>query len=219
MGAPALETPVDAPAVAPTPARIGPNAIIQARAALCDALGRRETARIFARAGLSPYLFADPEGMVDEGEVVALHGAMRDALGQANAAALAFEAGRRTGLYILAHRIPKPIAALLRLLPAPLASRMLLSAIEKHAWTFAGSGRFRVVAASPQAVVEIADSPLARGQRLGQPAGAFYAGTFEALFRALVHRDSRARQTACEAMGDSVSRFTIRWRVPSRGRA
>lgn len=208
-----------APVADPAPARIGPNAIIQAREAMADALGRRESARILGRAGLGAYVFADPAGMVDEREVVALHQAMRDALGEADAAALASEAGRRTGRYILENRIPKPIATVLRLLPAPIASRMLLAAIARHAWTFAGSGRFRVVSATPRAVVEIAYCPLARGARLGHPAGAFYAGTFEALFRALVHRDARARQTACEAMGDPVSRFTIRWRAPSRDRA
>lgn len=213
----ALAAPVAAPA--PAPARIGPNAVIQARDAMADALGRRETARILGCAGLGAYVFADPPGMVDEREVVALHEAMRAALGEANAAACAFEAGRRTGLYILENRIPKPIATVLRFLPAPLASRMLLAAIARHAWTFAGSGRFRVVRASPDAIVEIADCPLARGKQLAQPAGAFYAGTFEALFRALVHREARARQTACEAMGDPVSRFTIRWRVSSRDRA
>lgn len=217
MAAPARA--LAAPDADPAPARIGPNAIIQARDAMADALGRRETARILGRAGLGAYVFADPTGMVDEREVVALHEAMRAALGQANAAALAFEAGRRTGLYILENRIPKPIATVLRLLPAPLASRMLLAAIARHAWTFAGSGRFRVVSATPEAVVEIADCPLARGERRGHPAGAFYAGTFEALFRALVHRESRASQTACEAMGDPVSRFTIRWRSASRDRA
>ena len=48
----------------------------------------------------------------------------------------------RTGDYLLAHRIPKPVQALLKRLPAPLAARVLLAAITRHAWTFAGSGRF-----------------------------------------------------------------------------
>lgn len=215
MSATARVAPSDPPP-AVAPARIGPNAIIQMREVLIERLGPREAGRILSRAGLRAYVSEPPDAMVDEGEVAALHGALRAACGEARAADLGFEAGLRTGRYLLAHRIPAPARAVLGLLPALLASRLLLEAIARHSWTFAGSGRFAVLATSP-ARVRISDCPLVRGLRLRQPGCAFYAGTFEALFRALVHRDARARQTACEGRGDAACLFEISWR--SRDRA
>lgn len=215
MSATARVAPSD-PKPADAPARIGPNAVIQMREVLIERLGRREAARILAQAGLSAYVFESPTAMVDEGEVAALHVALRAACGETRAAELGFEAGLRTGRYLLAHRIPAPARAVLRLLPAPLASRLLLKAVARHSWTFAGSGRFAVLATSP-ARVRISDCPLVRGLRLRLPGCAFYAGTFEALFRALVHKDARARQTDCEGRGDPACLFEISWR--SRGRA
>lgn len=63
----------------------------------------------------------------------------RDLPGQAES--LMTLAGAATADYILAHRIPGPVKALIRALPAPLGARFLTAAIARHAWTFAGSGR------------------------------------------------------------------------------
>ncbi|WP_372421924.1 bacteriochlorophyll 4-vinyl reductase [Salinarimonas chemoclinalis] len=195
---------------APVTARIGPNAIIQMREVLLEALGRRETGRILVQAGLEPYVFAVPEAMVDEREVVALHAVLRAAVGEARAADLGFEAGLRTGRYLLAHRIPAPARWVLARLPARLASRLLLKAVARHSWTFAGSGAFSVLATAP-ARVRIGGCPLVSGARLALPGCAFYAGTFEALWRALVHPRARCRQTACEGRGDDACLFEISW--------
>ena len=80
---------------------------------------------------------------------------------------------------------------MLEALPASLASRQLLSAIARHAWTFAGSGRY-------------AAGPVCH----------WHAGVFETLFRTLVHPRSRARETACCAAGAPACRFEIDWRRP-----
>lgn len=215
MSAPALVTPPDARCPA-APSRIGPNAIIQMREVMIEELGRREAGRLLAQAGLSAYVFEPPTEMVDEAEVAALHRVLRTAFGEARAGAMAFEAGLRTGRYLLANRIPAPARTILKLLPAPIASRLLLAAIAKHSWTFAGSGRFEVLSTNP-ALVRITDCALVRGLTLRQPGCAFYTGTFEALFRALVHRTARARQTACEGRGDRACLFEISW--SARGRA
>jgi divinyl protochlorophyllide a 8-vinyl-reductase len=61
---------------------------------------------------------------------------LRADLGPAMAAEVARDAGLRTADYLLANRIPKPVQVLLKHLPAPLAARVLLSAIRRHAWTF-----------------------------------------------------------------------------------
>ena len=129
--------------------RIGPNAITRVAEVLLPRLGAGTTAAIFERAGLQAYLAHPPQSMVDEAEVSRLHRALRAVVGEAGAREVAFEAGTRTGDYLLAHRIPKPVQWLLRHLPAPLAARVLLAAIRRHAWTFAGSGEFTVRAGHP----------------------------------------------------------------------
>jgi divinyl protochlorophyllide a 8-vinyl-reductase len=165
---------------------------------------------VFERAGLAAYLREPPGQMVDEAEVTRLHRELRGVLGGPAAAVVAREAGRRTAGYLLAHRIPRPVQAVLRWLPAPLAARVLLQAIRRHAWTFAGSGVFEARAGRP-VVLTLRDNPLCRGQRADVPVCDYYAATFEGLFRALVHPATRVDEVACEARGDAECRFELRW--------
>lgn len=190
-------------------ARIGPNAIIRMAEALRGEVGAAETERLFGKAGLAHYLAEPPREMVDEHEVIVLHRLVRDGLGDERAARLSREAGRLTGDYLLANRIPKPAQVVLRLLPRPLATRALLAAIGRNAWTFVGSGAFSAQT-SPAVRITIANCPICRGARAGAPLCDYYAGTFERLFRALVNRDARVTQTACSAAGDPACVFEIR---------
>lgn len=193
-----------------SPGRIGPNAIIQLGLALPGLVGADATRALFAHAGLAHYLGAPPERMVDEQEVRRLHGLLREHFGAAQAGAAAREAGRRTGDYLLAHRIPKPVQALLKQLPAGWAARVLLAAISRNAWTFVGSGRFEARAGRPVQLA-IRGNPLCVGLQADAPACDFYAATFERLFRVLVQRDARVVEVACEACGADACRFEIRW--------
>jgi divinyl protochlorophyllide a 8-vinyl-reductase len=190
--------------------RIGPNAIAQLALALPPLVGRGATRGVFAQAGLAHRLDAPPQEMVDEDEVRRLHTALREQLGPALAAQAACDAGRRTGDYLLAHRIPRPVQALLMRLPARWAVRVLLAAIRRHAWTFVGSGRFEARAGTP-VVLRIRGNPLCAGLHADTPACHFYAATFERLFAVLVHPHSRVREVACEACGDAACEFEIRW--------
>lgn len=199
-----------APGGSPVAGRIGPNAIIRVAEVLPAFVGTAATWQLFERAGLVQYLRTPPEGMVDEAEVMRLHGELRASLGGHAAAEVACRAGERTADYLLAHRIPQPVQRLLKLLPAPLAARVLLGAIGRHAWTFAGSGRFSARAGRP-VVLEIRDNPLCRGVHADNPVCDFYAATFERLFRVLVHRDTCVHEVACEARGDDACRFELRW--------
>lgn len=190
--------------------RIGPNAIIRVGEVLQRRLGAATAARLYAAAGLGTYFAEPPSAMVDEAEARRLHVQLRSALGERLAAEVAREAGIATADYLLAHRIPKAVQALLKRLPASLACRVLLQAITRHAWTFAGSGRFEARAGRP-CVLTIRDNPLCRGQASEQPLCDYYAATFEQLFRVLVHRDTRVSETHCEARGDDACRFELRW--------
>ena len=193
-----------------TAGRIGPNAIIRVAEVLPALLGTAGTQALFEAAGLAAYLRTPPQDMVDETEVARLHAVLRQQLGGAVAGQVAWQAGQRTADYLLAHRIPKPVQALLKILPAPLAARVLLSAITRNAWTFAGSGEFSARAGRP-CVLTIRDNPLCRGVATDSPACDFYSATFERLFQVLVHPQARAVETACEARGDPFCRFELRW--------
>jgi divinyl protochlorophyllide a 8-vinyl-reductase len=154
--------------------------------------------------------------MVDEAEVIRLHTELRATLDAAVARDVAREAGRRTGSYLLAHRIPRPVQWLLKCLPPALSARVLLAAVTRHAWTFAGSGRFEVLGYSPVRV-SISSNPLARAVRADAPQCDYYAATFERLFCALVSRYSAVVETSCESAGAAACIFEVRWARTAAG--
>ena len=193
--------------VAPrAPGRIGPNAILQLIPVLERVGGRDLRDRLFAEAGV----FHLPEGgagLIDEGPVARVQQEMRRQM-PALAPALAWEAGTRTADYILAHRIPKPAQRVLKALPVPLSAPLLSKAIARNAWTFAGSGRFRLAAARPP-VFEIADNPVVRGETAPGPICHWHAAVFERLFRTLVHPGAQVSESACCATGACACRFEV----------
>jgi divinyl protochlorophyllide a 8-vinyl-reductase len=190
--------------------RIGPNAITRMAEALTEALGPEPTTTLFDAAGLAAYRATPPERMVDEVEVIRLHQVVRAALDAGDARRVAIDAGRRTGDYLLGNRIPRPVQLFLRPLPPGLAARVLVAAIGRHAWTFAGSGSFAAHPGRPL-VLSIAGCALCRGAVAAEPLCDYYAATFERLFRALVSDRSRVRETACQAQGAPACRFEIAW--------
>lgn len=190
--------------------RIGPNAVTRVAEVLRERSGAREVVRVFERAGLVRYIATPPTAMIDEAEVIRLHRALRETLGAAPAREVARAAGERTADYVLAHRIPAPVRALLRALPAPLAARLLLRAIVRHAWTFSGSGRFTVLAGTPLRV-SIQGNPLCRGLAADTPQCDYYEATFERLFQRLVSSAACVTELACEATGAAACVFEIRW--------
>jgi divinyl protochlorophyllide a 8-vinyl-reductase len=148
--------------------------------------------------------------MVDEAEVVALHAALRGLVPADEAARIAADAGRRTADYLLANRIPRVMRLVLPRLPARWAARILLVAIGRHAWTFAGSGRFAVLPGRPVRF-SIAGGPLARDVQAPVPVCDYYAATFAGLFRRLVHPATRVVETDCEACGAPACIFEAHW--------
>lgn len=198
--------------------RIGPNAITRMAEALQQRLGDAPTRAVFAQAGLAHHLLQPPQHMVQEAEVRALHGAVRQLQGAGLAAELARDAGQRTAAYLLAHRIPRLFQALAKRLPARWAARLLVAAIGRHAWTFAGSGTFTAHfggrdggPASPALELRIQHNPLCKDLRSSEPCCDYYAATFQRLFGELVHARAKVTETHCEACGDDACRFAIDW--------
>lgn len=182
---------------------IGPNAVLQLAEALRADGGEAAARAVFDAAGLGALLDRPPEAMVDEHLPAALFKALFS-VRPADAPAIAADAGRRTADYIMANRIPGAVCTLLRLLPAPLASRLLLNAIARNAWTFAGSGTCTVSAGQP-AVIAIRDNPMA------MPGCAWHADVFRRLFGRLVHRSVSVRHAACCHEGGNTCQFEIRY--------
>ena len=199
---------LDAPGQA---ARIGPNAVTQLLLALRQAGWEALTGPLFRRAGAGDWIADPPSAMVDAERVARVHQAVRATLPPADAQAVLAEAGRLTADYLLANRIPRPAQAVLKLLPASLASHTLVPAIRAHAWTFAGAGRFTARAGSPS-VFEIAGNPLCAGERAGAPVCAWHTAVFQRLFAALVSPAVRVSEETCEASGGACCRFVARWR-------
>jgi divinyl protochlorophyllide a 8-vinyl-reductase len=193
---------------------IGPNAINQVAAAL----GMPRAGPIFQVAGLTHHLAKPPDRMVPQSDVRALHAALRGMLGEAEAALVARDAGKRTALYLLAHRIPRPAQHGLRMLPARLAARLLLAMIERHAWTFCGTAALevsRVAGWRPGWSLAIKGCVLCRGAHAEAPLCDFYAACFGALFRALVHRSASVEEISCTAAGAEDCVFEVRWEEKS----
>lgn len=190
--------------------RIGPNAILQVIAALRTQHGEAVTLDVLRRAGLATAIEHPPEHMVAERDVIALHGGVRRDLGPLAGQAVMVSAGLGTGDYLLAHRIPALAQKVLRAVPARLASRLLLAAITRHTWTFAGSGECTFSSGHP-VLVTIRNCPACRGEHAATPLCDYYAKTFERLYGVLVHPAARVRETTCIASGADACRFEVSW--------
>jgi divinyl protochlorophyllide a 8-vinyl-reductase len=197
-------TPTDAGAV------IGPNAITRMAEALGTLIGDARRRDIFASAGLSSYLASPPTRMIPESDVARLHRAVIAALGEGDAAAVSREAGRLTGDYLLANRIPAMAQRVLKRLPRALAARILVAAIARHSWTFAGGGRF-TYRFTLGLDLRLEGSPICKGLRAQEPACAYFAATFERVFGAMLGPSLRVTETECEAAGASACVFEVRW--------
>lgn len=192
-------------------ARIGPNSITRMNEALRARCGEAEAARLFEAAGLAHHHASPPDSMVPAEDVTALHRVLRSALDDATMDAVCREAGRVTADYLLAHRIPKPAQAVLKVLPPVPAAAMLIRAMSGHAWTFAGGGRFSGQAGRPTRLV-IESGPIqAAVPGAAAPVCAYYAATFERLFQVLVTRRATVVETACQATGAPSCVFEARW--------
>ncbi len=156
---------------------------------------------VFTRAGYPELLDAAPDEMVDEAVPAALFRALWQVLPAESARRVAVEAGRRTADYVIANRIPAAARLALRLAPRALGARLLLRAIERNAWTFAGSGRCET-AARPTYAISIADNPLR------MPGCVWHRAVFARLFDRLTAPGAAVVHAACGGTGGAC-RFEI----------
>ena len=196
--------------------RIGPNAIIRVAETLRDVLGEDTTRLIFASAHLEPHLAHPPTGMVPEEDVGALQTALFDGLEESEARKIAFEAGLRTGDYLLANRIPKPAQAVLKVLPPSLASRICSAQSGSTPGPSPGPAT-SVSRNGHPVIVSIKRCPLCRGRHGDHMQCDYYAGTFQRLFEVLVSRNTFVREISCEATGGDSCAFEIAWTKRGRG--
>jgi divinyl protochlorophyllide a 8-vinyl-reductase len=150
--------------------------------------------------------------MVDEFDVSALHLALHDVLGAAGAEAVATQAGRLTGDYLLSNRIPRMAQRVLRWLPPSLGAGLLARAIARHAWTFTGSGRFAWQRHGRRSLHLVVDgSPVCRMLRTDAPACHYFSATFERVFAGALGRRVGVREIRCAAAGDGACVFAVTW--------
>lgn len=191
--------------------QIGPNAVTRLAEALIASVGDAGCRAVFQLAGLEHHLRAPPAQMVDDEDVARLHAALHERLGPAAAGEIALEAGRLTGDYLLAHRIPQLAQRTLRLMPRALAARVLVKAIAGHAWTFAGSGAFSYELKGGALWMRLRGAPVCRRLKTESPACHYYVGTFARVFSAMLGPAVRVVETQCEASGAALCEFRLTW--------
>lgn len=188
-------------------ARIGPNAIIQTIAALREVYAPDELPRLLA-GGAEAYLSQLPHEMIPEEQFHALVELITPRLGIERAGEILYRSGERTADYVRANRIPAPFRAVLGVLPAPLGLRLLLLAISKHAWTFAGSGKFSF---------HLGRAPwISIGKPVDHDTSAiaavlcrYYCGSFTQMLRRVVSQRIELRETSCQARGGEACVYQI----------
>lgn len=191
---------------------IGPNAILQIVEEVRSRCG--ESAGRFVLADTPWRLEQLPTAMVAEEEVIAVVHATHRLLGREGARQVLRAAGVRTARYLLANRIPRAAQWVMHLAPPAVAARILLSAIRRNSWTFAGSAQFTAQVGEPT-VLEFTDCPMCRGLHGHEPECEYYAATFTTLMQALVSPFATVVETECSARGDERCRFELRFRPPA----
>lgn len=184
--------------------RVGPNAIIQTSRALEKLCGREARDAIFAAAGFGWMQEREPTDMVRAEAVVALNRAIHDNVERQHAERIMWHAGVGTARYILANRIPKPAQYALSRLPRGLAAHILLKAIGKNAWTFAGAAKIQV----GRNWIAIEENPICLG-RSGFSSCVWHQAVFTTLFEDIIGGDVIVQETHCIARGDKLCRFEI----------
>ncbi len=188
--------------------QIGPNVVLQLiPAAIGMGFGERLKA-IFKTARFEEWWSSPPHEMIAAKDASILFGAIHNAFSSKEAEALLARAGQMTADYLLANRIPKPAQFILRFMPRRLAVQILSKAIAKHAWTFAGAGRFKA-RITPSIHFEITDNPLCANLQTATPSCHWHAAVFQRIFGSIFNAPVRVTEIECAGVSGRVCRFEI----------
>jgi divinyl protochlorophyllide a 8-vinyl-reductase len=198
--------PVLARAVTHPAALIGPNALIQTVRALHELVGPSATFAVLARADRLDLLDQSPGEMVHAAEFTALVDALFATLPRSDATRVLFRSGELTAAYVIRNRIPAPIRLLLRGLPPSFALRLLLRAIRRHSYTFAGAAQFHYEL-RPTPLITLTGDP-ATGTLPASRVEDYYHGAFSTFMRTLVTHKARVDMRT-STTGSNL--FWVRW--------
>lgn len=192
----------------PAPAaQIGPNAVLQSLRAIAEHSDDSTARALQIRAGIPT---AWPSGLIPETWFVRLVEAIREDFEPERAEAILERAGALTAQYVAANRIPRFAKRLLGWLPDRIATALLLAAIRRHAWTFAGSSTFDVRRGPlPQSyLLELDRSPTCRPSSTptAMAEGRYYAAAFEGLLR-MACPNATVREVQCRHQGANTCQF------------
>ncbi|HKK94280.1 MAG TPA: bacteriochlorophyll 4-vinyl reductase [Longimicrobiales bacterium] len=201
-------------------ALIGPNAVTRTLEAVTERLGGGIAKTLREAAGVPASI---PEVMIPEQWFERLVAELRSRTSEATSREILHAAGAATAAYVRRNRIPAPARGLLRVLPARMALPILLAAVRRHAWTFAGRGTFAHV----DGHLVLSDPPTCRAASEGHAApdshtpgtvheparsrglgGAYYEAAFEGIL-SLAAPDVRVREVACIRAGAPACRFRL----------
>ncbi len=188
--------------------KIGPNAIIQTVAALQELLGDEGARGVLVRGGAGDLPDHLPHALIDEREFHALVELLIEQIGSERTNQVMERSGQLTADYVFANRIPAFVRVLLRLLPPRLGLRLLLPAMQRHTWTFAGSGVF-AYDLMPTPSLSIANGSLFDTPAMASAMCAYYRGAFEQMFRKLICPRATLHELECQARGDRRCRYAI----------
>jgi divinyl protochlorophyllide a 8-vinyl-reductase len=166
--------------------------------------GPEAATELHRRAGLPAHRW---DALIPEAWFIDVIRELRTWLPEDEAEAMLRRAGALTGDYVRENRIPVLFRGLLRALPSRWALPLLLRAFRRHAWTFAGSGRFRYEGVAPPVLV-LEGPPTCRAPGGPTRSGSYYEAAFETLL-ALAAPGIRVREVECEAAGDPACRFEL----------
>lgn len=184
--------------------KIGPNSVMRTLQAVEEAYGPSLAGEVHRRAALPSDRW---NSLIPEDWFLSVIRELRTLLPENESEAMLRRAGALTGEYVRENRIPALFRRLLEVLPARLAVPLLLRAFRRHAWTFAGSGRFQFEGRHPSTLV-LEGSPTCRLPGGTERSGSYYEAAFETLL-ALAAPGIRVREVSCEAAGDPACRFEL----------
>lgn len=179
------------------------NMILPIHEVLETYAGAEERDRIFQEAGLK--FLPSPQDPVRERLVAQLHQGIRRDLPEIWRDIMV-TAGEKAAQVVLDYRLDASARDLLRRLPWSLATWMLVRTTTQSAWTFSGSGDFRVLRTS---MLEISNNPVTRSEHSDVPVCLFQQPVLENVFARAVDIRLRCQETQCCAAGGESCRFEL----------